>query len=155
MQQLKASMCINEETGITYDYGSRSVRICTDAGRCMRAVFTAENGKLKITKERILKMEENTRDGFLQLQREGLVVYLDVEETEKSLIAMFPSDMMQTHGDNKRRKLNNMYTHCEIHPATILGIAAGTIPFPNHNPAARDTFYCAMGKQVRCDKWMT
>ena len=25
------------------------------------------------------------------------------------------------------------YTHCEIHPAMILGVCASIIPFPDHN----------------------
>jgi DNA-directed RNA polymerase II subunit RPB2 len=25
------------------------------------------------------------------------------------------------------------YTHCEIHPAMILGVMASIIPFPDHN----------------------
>jgi len=32
------------------------------------------------------------------------------------------------------QKSNRMlYTHCEIHPAMILGVCASIIPFPDHN----------------------
>jgi DNA-directed RNA polymerase II subunit RPB2 len=27
----------------------------------------------------------------------------------------------------------NTYTHCEIHPAMILGVCASIVPFPDHN----------------------
>ena len=39
-------------------------------------------------------------------------------------------------------------THLEIEPFTILGVCGGLTPYPHHNHAARNTFQCAMGKQV-------
>lgn len=32
------------------------------------------------------------------------------------------------------------WTHCEIHPAMILGICASIIPFPDHNQSPRNTY---------------
>lgn len=40
------------------------------------------------------------------------------------------------------------YTHCEIDPTTILGVASALIPWPNHNQAPRNTYQVAMGKQA-------
>lgn len=39
------------------------------------------------------------------------------------------------------------YTHCEIDPLAILGVAAASIPWPNHNQAPRNTYQVAMFKQ--------
>ena len=46
------------------------------------------------------------------------------------------------------RDLGPKTTHLEIEPFTILGIVAGLIPFPHHNQSPRNTYQCAMGKQV-------
>lgn len=39
------------------------------------------------------------------------------------------------------------YTHCEIHPAMILGVSASLIPFPSQNQSPRNIYQSAMGKQ--------
>lgn len=36
----------------------------------------------------------------------------------------------------------------EIDPLTILGVVAGLVPYPHHNQSPRNTYQCAMGKQV-------
>jgi len=43
---------------------------------------------------------------------------------------------------------NEMTTHLEIEPFTILGVVAGLIPYPHHNQSPRNTYQCAMGKQA-------
>lgn len=42
----------------------------------------------------------------------------------------------------------SQYTHCELDPNAILGIAASIIPHPDHNQAPRNTYQCNMGKQA-------
>ena len=50
------------------------------------------------------------------------------------------------------RELNklivNRYTHSEIDPTAILGIAASMVPKANHNQAPRNTYACGMGRQA-------
>ena len=36
----------------------------------------------------------------------------------------------------------------EIDPFTILGCVVGLVPYPHHNQSPRNTYQCAMGKQV-------
>lgn len=48
----------------------------------------------------------------------------------------------------ERETLRRMYTHCELDPASQLGITASTIPLPNHNQAPRNIFQCSMGRQA-------
>ncbi len=40
------------------------------------------------------------------------------------------------------------FTHMEIHPCTMLGLAASLIPFPEHNQSARNVFSSSMIKQA-------
>jgi DNA-directed RNA polymerase III subunit RPC2 len=74
-----------------------------------------------------------TFDDFL---RKGLVEYLDVNEENDTLIALYESDITPTT------------THLEIEPFTLLGAVAGLIPYPHHNQSPRNTYQCAMGKQA-------
>lgn len=74
-----------------------------------------------------------TFDDFLT---EGLIEYLDCNEENDSLIALY-ENMIVTGT-----------THLEIEPFTILGAVAGLIPYPHHNQSPRNTYQCAMGKQA-------
>jgi len=40
------------------------------------------------------------------------------------------------------------YTHCELDPTAIFGVAASAIPLPNHSQAPRNVYQCAMSKQA-------
>ena len=104
--------------------------------------------------------------GWTGLVNAGVVEYLDAEEEETAMIIMTPDDLEEHKAlragqhyedvktDPHRRikpKPNpqvRMWTHCEIHPAMILGICASIIPFPDHNQSPRNTYQSAMGKQA-------
>ena len=68
---------------------------------------------------------------------ESIIEYMDVEESNCALIAMSPTSMTGAR-----------YTHMELDPSLKLGAIAGTIPFPDHNQAPRNTYQAAMGKQA-------
>jgi len=50
--------------------------------------------------------------------------------------------------DLEKLKNNKPYTHCELDPLSILGVAAALIPWPDHNQAPRNTYQVSMGKQA-------
>ena len=58
---------------------------------------------------------------FNDFLREGLIEYLDVNEQINSLIAL------------NEDCIEELTTHMEIEPFTILGIVSGLIPYPHHN----------------------
>jgi len=58
----------------------------------------------------------------------GVVEYIDPLEEESTMLAMTPNEL-----NNEDVQYCSTYTHCEIHPAMILGVCASIIPFPDHN----------------------
>ena len=76
---------------------------------------------------------------------EGFVEMMDVEELDKSMVAMFPKDLTRLP---KGVSMPPKYTHCEIHPSMLLGVLGVNIPFSNHNQAPRNAYQCSMGKQA-------
>lgn len=71
-----------------------------------------------------------------ELVGSGVVEYIDTLEEETVMIAMSPDDLRQ----DKEYAYCTTYTHCEIHPAMILGVCASIIPFPDHNQSPRNTY---------------
>jgi len=114
--------------------------------------------------------EEQTGYGWSSLVKDGVVEYVDAEEEETIMIAMTPEDLeasrnaqnnAQTNTAHDEQELDpakrikqtftgsaHTFTHCEIHPSMILGVAASIIPFPDHNQSPRNTYQSAMGKQA-------
>lgn len=79
-----------------------------------------------------------------ELVGSGVVEYIDTLEEETVMIAMSPDDLRQ----DKEYAYCTTYTHCEIHPAMILGVCASIIPFPDHNQSPRNTYQvCARVSQ--------
>jgi len=125
---------IDNQTNIAYYEDTHEVQVNCDAGRVRRPVIVVENGKSQLTDEH-LRMVLETEWGFLDLLRNGKVEFIDAEEEENTLIAMYPDEI----GPNT--------THLEIVPSTILGISAALIPFPERNQSPRNVYMAGMAKQ--------
>lgn len=120
----------------------QAVHIATDGGRICRPLLIVDsNNKARVQPEHLRKLliGEWVFDDFL---KHGLVEYLDVNEENDSLIALYESDLT---GD---QAAHSNFTHLEIEPFTVLGAVAGLIPYPHHNQSPRNTYQCAMGKQA-------
>lgn len=153
---------IHFEVSIVMDHQRKELRIYTDAGRICRPLFVVEpdphpnedgwrQPRLKIRKRHVTKLinslenqhssEETEVFNFGSLASLGLIEYVDCEEEETIMIAMLMKDL-------EKRNHSATYTHCEIHPAMILGVCGSIIPFPDHNQSPRNTYQSAMGKQA-------
>ena len=134
LKQSRQKKIIPDEVSIVRDIVQNEIKIYTDSGRCMRPLFTVENNKLKMKESDVSK-----KMNFDTLMEQGFIEYLDVEEEESTLIAMDISYLKNSH---------MQYTHCEIHPSMLFGVAGSVIPFPNFNQATKNTLQSAMSKQA-------
>jgi len=130
-------------TGIVRDFLINEVRVYTDAGRCLRPLYIVDpNRKLKIDDSVISKLKAGELE-WGSLISHGYIEYISVqEEYHNCLVATYPTDLI-----DPEQKLK-MYTHCEIHPISILGSIASLMPYSDHNQGPRDLYYCAQAKQA-------
>ncbi|KAI7934405.1 hypothetical protein MJO28_017122 [Puccinia striiformis f. sp. tritici] len=105
-----------------------------------------------------IQEDEGQPFGWSQLVAKGIVEYLDAEEEETVMICMTSEELKQSrefqetgqvpketfdpaaHLKGNTSMYSHTWTHCEIHPAMILGICASIIPFPDHNQSPRNTY---------------
>ncbi|MBD3351997.1 MAG: DNA-directed RNA polymerase subunit B, partial [Candidatus Lokiarchaeota archaeon] len=126
---------INNTVNIAYYASSKEVQINCDAGRARRPLYIVKNGKVLIEEEHIHKIKSGEWV-WSDLIKRGIIEYLDAEEEENALIALYEENLtLET-------------THMEISPTTILGITASLIPFPEHNQSPRNTYEAGMAKQA-------
>ncbi|MGY5853339.1 MAG: DNA-directed RNA polymerase subunit B, partial [Candidatus Thorarchaeota archaeon] len=134
LRQKRRAGEIDGETNVAYYEDTDEVQVNCDAGRVRRPTMVVENGKSRLTDEH-LRMIIDGEWTFPDLLRNGIVEFLDAEEEENTLIAMYPSEIQAET------------THLEIVPSTILGISAALIPFPERNQSPRNVYMAGMAKQ--------
>jgi DNA-directed RNA polymerase II subunit RPB2 len=172
IKKLRRCGDISAEVSVVRDVRERELRIFTDAGRVCRPLFIVEEDMNLALKRHHLNWIGNGQDDeenpfrWQQLVDNGIVEYLDAEEEETVMISMTPEDLEEVRDYQRTGKAVEKptdqgqrvkpsvatycqtWTHCEIHPAMILGICASIIPFPDHNQSPRNTYQSAMGKQA-------
>ncbi|GIQ84581.1 DNA-directed RNA polymerase, subunit 2 [Kipferlia bialata] len=155
------------ELSISYDRGLDEIQLTTDEGRMSRPLLVVkqthdlEQNKTELvpTLQRQhlneIKGYDSAALGWNHLMNEQCIEYVDVEEEETCLVAMDIGALRQAHFKGTRRVKPGeirdpvpLYTHCEIHPSSVLGVLASLVPFPDHNQSPRNTYQCAMGKQA-------
>jgi DNA-directed RNA polymerase beta subunit len=140
MKEKKFKGIINIYTSIVFDYKMMEIRICNDGGRMTRPLLRVKNGQALINKDIIKRLSEDEltwNDLLTNCKLETSVIeYIDPEEQNFALIAL------RAKNAYIQRDMHVKYTHCEIHPSTILGVLASCIPFPEHNQAPRNTYQC-------------
>ncbi|MES1915456.1 MAG: hypothetical protein MHM6MM_007398 [Cercozoa sp. M6MM] len=135
MRALRRRGKVGEFVSIYVRDDQRTVYLASDGGRVSRPLIIVEHGRPLVTSKHLQELRLGTKC-FGDLQADGLVEYLDVNEENNAVVAIREEDL-SAHS-----------THLEIDPMTILGIVASLIPFPHHNQSPRNTYQCAMGKQA-------
>ena len=147
LKEKKYKGIINIYTSIVFNYKTKEIIICNDAGRLVRPVLKVKDNRPVLTQDIIkrIKNKELHWDDLLSDCKinESIIEYIDPREQNSSMIAMKLNDL-----NNDNPNFVRYFTHCEIHPSTIFGILASCIPFSEHNQAPRLTYQCAMGKQA-------
>ena len=161
---------INHHTSIVNDINTKEVRIYTDGGRMIRPLLKVTNNKLHVTKKMIDDIDlEGIEKGkinkwnLFQIKYSNIIEYIDVEESEFTMIAMKVKDLLENSkimntvitkpnpsGDKINRYNDTVYvkyTHCEFHPSMMLGSLSSSIPFAEHNQAPRNIYNFSQSKQ--------
>lgn len=135
IRALRRSGRLHPHVSVYTQSKQKCVHIGCDGGRIVRLYLVVLDGKLVMTPQHLDQLREGQRtiNDFLA---EGLVEFIDVNEGNDCLIAVYPKD------------ITPHTTHMEVEPLSLLGVVAGIIPYPHHNQSARNTFQSAMGKQA-------
>lgn len=141
LKRRKQNDLIPFDISIAPDYKNKELKIDSTYGRMISAYFIVEDNKIKLTHDHVRKLNDpSDKFSWKTLRSLGIIEFLDTYEEESSLICNKVEDLP--------REVFRKFTHCHIHPATILGVSASIIPFPDHNQSPRNCYQSAMGKQA-------
>jgi len=140
IRQRRRKNMISNVVNVRYDDSLNDVIINSDPGRIRRPLLVVgRNNRLSI-KERDIDSLQQGKSEWEDLLKKGIVEYIDAEEEENCLIALNEDDLV-------RNKKTHKYSHMEVDPMTILGVATSNVPFPEHNSSPRCTMGAGMSKQ--------
>ena len=127
VQLLRRSGRLPEFVSVYISEEHRAVYVSSDAGRLTRPLIIVENGRSRVEEEHV-RMLLTKEWNFADFVKKGLIEYLDVNEENAALIAVYEKD------------ITSKTTHLEIEPFALLGVCAGLIPYPDHNQSPRNTY---------------
>lgn len=161
LKELKYNGTLDKWDGIVLDDILNELRINCDGGRLIRPVFTVKNNKLNFTH----KIAEDIKnlDSFNEFMQKypGVLEFIDCDEQSLSLISPDYQTLKNMHHHQKEINTDTVdpvnrynhqiymeYSHCEIHPALLLGIIGTTVTMLNHNNNSRNILFAAQCKQA-------
>jgi len=147
LRKAKTAGRINPFTSVVFNPRMNEVWMNTEGGRLLRPVMNADAIRELMLNPDSPRPWDNVSEWndlmrwTSPIGKHSLIEYIDPGESETVLICMFPQDTIEP-------KKGKYFTHCEVHPSTILGTMASNIPFCDHNQSPRNTYQSAMGKQA-------
>src|SRR5271157_979955 len=139
MKEVKASRrkgALSGEVNVAYLSRLNVIHINTDRGRVRKPYIIVEDGKSKLTKELLDRLQKKEID-FGYLVRSGVIEFLDTEEEENALVALAEGEITKDT------------THLEVDPTSIFGLTVNTAPFPESNSLARHLMFASYIKQAQ------
>lgn len=140
---------VSRHTSIVLDIIDKTLSISTEAGRMVRPLLVVDRNHLFVHPTRLYKImrQSKTWEEFLEIMGEG-IEYLDVRESLNSMIASNIEQLREARENADKNIRFKNFTHMEVHPSLFLGRSASQLPFPNHNPAARNSFQSSQIKSA-------
>ena len=164
LKHLKRYGSIPPTTSIVWDVQKNLISLSTEAGRMLRPLYIVDfpdendiaNGSDEFPHIRLFDILAKNNMPWKTFHKrfptfqsfiapmvddtsEGFIEYMDVDEIDKGMVAMFPSDLKRM---KKGTTLPPRFTHCEIEPSLLNGVLAANIPFMDHNQAPRNCYQC-------------
>ena len=112
------------QLNVRYDDGFGLVMISTESGRALRPLIIADKGVSRLTKELLLKVQQNEIK-WNDLLKQKAIEYLDTAEEENALVALYENELTPEH------------THLEIDHMDLLGVVTSLVPYGNHDQSSR------------------
>jgi DNA-directed RNA polymerase II subunit RPB2 len=128
MRDARRRGAVHPHASVVHHRSDRELHVFCDGGRLLRPLLVVAAG----WRERLGQLRT-----WAVAERTGALEWVDVEEMEGCLVAMWPRDAVE-----------GRHTHCELHPSTCLSLYSNSIPFVQHSQAVRSVFSAAQGKQA-------
>ena len=116
------------------DNAVKRINIYTSPGRVLRPLVILNAGKPSLTQATVDKIGQGSLPWDFAVAS-GQIELVDANEEDNCYVALFSKSVTKLH------------THLELYPASMLGVAASIIPYPEHNQSPRNTYESAMAKQ--------
>lgn len=160
--------------GIVYDIMGHEIKVYCDGGRGFAPAITVKDNQITLTKQHIqsISLDKSNRTKItsweeFMMKNPGVIEYIDMEEQSFKMIAdkISTVESMRKRMDESLNKVPSIdpnaiitnryddmmyikYSHCEFHPAFLLGEITTNAPFCNCNAGPRNIFYYAQGRQA-------
>ncbi|MBI4116303.1 DNA-directed RNA polymerase subunit B'' [Candidatus Pacearchaeota archaeon] len=112
------------QLNVRYDKGFNMILISSEPGRALRPLIIVDNGIPRITKDHLIKLQQNEIK-WIDLIKQKAIEYLDTSEEENALVALYEHELTPEH------------THLEVDPMDLLGVVTSLVPYGNHDQSSR------------------